>query len=158
MLELEGPPGCRACGSQVKGDGAGLLKTKRSRGVRSGPAAWRDVGEKQKESTEDVGDRLLLLLLLLALKYPGSTAGSKTTCSYDFSSRQSKSKELSCSWRAETWETSIVAVAVGVEAGEAGGGNEEDQGGCSIYVVGGVRLHLRLPPLASRSCRNKADT
>lgn len=68
VLELEEVQ-ARVCVS-----GAGLEK-KPSRGVCSGPAAWRDAGEKLKESTEDVGDRLLL-----ALKYPGSIAGSGTTC------------------------------------------------------------------------------
>lgn len=115
------------------------------------------MGEKLKESTEDVGDRLLL-----ALKYPESIAGSETTWSYDLSRRdsQSKSNEVSWSWNGEQWETSIatVAVVVGVGAGKAGRDNEEDQGGCSIYLVGGVSLHLRLPPLASRSSRNKTDT
>lgn len=150
LLELEDVQDCRVCGSQVRPGSAGLLKMKQSRGVFSAPAAWRDVGEKLKESTEEVGDRLLQ-----ALKYPGSIAGSKTMCWYDLSNRdsQSKSRALSWSWRAEPWGRSIAAVALC-----SGRENEEEQGDCSIYEVGGVRLHLRQPPLTSTSSRNHTDT
>lgn len=49
----------RVCVSWVRQGASGLLKMKQSKEICSFPAAWREVGEKLKESTEEVGDRLL---------------------------------------------------------------------------------------------------
>ncbi|KAF3832216.1 hypothetical protein F7725_025881 [Dissostichus mawsoni] len=72
-----------------------VVETKQSKGL--GSFVWKALGEKQNESTEEVGDKELLL----ALKYPGSEAASKAKVLYCLSIRVSKRKDSSWSCRSE---------------------------------------------------------
>jgi len=59
-VAAEDPERGVSCVPWVRRGTAGLLKTKQSVAFGSLPAAWREAGEKQIESTEEVGDKLLL--------------------------------------------------------------------------------------------------
>lgn len=51
-----------ACGSWVRAAASAFKKTKSSKEMCPPPAALKEAGEKLKESTEEVGDRLLQAL------------------------------------------------------------------------------------------------
>lgn len=64
---------------------------------------------------------------------------------------RSCSRCCGCKLFPEQWVVSVLLLRQAEDS-------EEDQGGCSIYEVGGARLHLQQPPLVLRSSGSRADT